>query len=134
MYVPVFARRRVIAVRGVYAGVDPRGGTTVLPFYRLAQSEGTSRFAGYSSGRFRDRQLVLARIEYRWAILNRVSALALYELGQVAPRRGAFSLRGTHRSYGGGVRLGRRDKATLRFELAKSVEGLHAVLGLGSDF
>ena len=134
-YLPVFAKRRVIAVRGVYAGVDPGGGaTTLLPFYRLAQSEGTSRLAGYESERFRDRQLVLARIEYRWAILHRVSAVALYELGAVAPRVGAFRLGDAHESYGGGLRLGMSDVTTLRFEVAKSVEGIHPTLSLGSDF
>ena len=134
-YVPVFAKRRVIALRGVYAGVDPRGGTTtILPFYRLSQSDGASRFAGYSSARFRDRQLILARIEYRWMILYRLSALALYELGEVAPRTGSFTLRGTHKSYGGGLRYGLSNAATLRFELAKSVEGLQPLFTLGSDF
>lgn len=134
-YLPVFAKRRVIAVRGVYAGVDPIGGaTTILPFYRLAQSEGTSLFAGYASERFRDRQLMLARIEYRWAIIHRLSALALYELGEVAPRAKSFNLRDAHRSYGGGLRFGVSDVTTLRCEIGKSVEGLHAVLALGGDF
>jgi outer membrane protein assembly factor BamA len=134
-YLPVFAKRRVIAVRGVYAGVDPSGGATAsLPFYRLPRSEGASRFAGYASERFRDRQLMLARIEYRWAILYRMSALALYELGEVAPDAGSFSLHGAHQAYGGGLRLGLSDEATLRLEVAKSVEGLHAVFALGGDF
>jgi outer membrane protein assembly factor BamA len=133
-YIPVFAKRRIIAVRGVYMGVEPGGGTTIMPFYRLAQSGGASRFAGYASDRFRDRQLVVARIEYRWAILYRLSALGLYELGEVAPHTASFSLGGTHGSYGGGLRLGLSDVAALRFEFAKSVEGLHANLALGSDF
>jgi hypothetical protein len=131
-YAPVFAKRRVIALRGVYAGVDPSGGTT--PFYRLPQSDGASRFAGYDAERFRDRQLVLARFEYRWALLNRLSALGLYELGEVAPRWESFSLESVHRSWGGGLRLGMSDVATLRFEVARSVEGIHAVVVLGGDF
>jgi outer membrane protein assembly factor BamA len=133
-YVPLFAKRRVLAVRGVYAGVDPTGGTTTLPFYRLPQSEGVSHFAGFAKERFRDRQLMLARIEYRWTILYRVSAIALYELGEVAPQVGAFTLRDAHRAYGGGLRLGLSDERTLRFELANSDEGLHVVLALGGDF
>jgi hypothetical protein len=134
VYLPVFAKRRVVAVRGVYAGVDPAGGATTLPFYRLPRSEGINQFAGYSSERFRDRQLVLARFEYRWFIINRLSALGLYELGEVAPRAGAFTLTGAHVSYGGGVRLGLSDRSVFRFELADSDEGLHAVFALGSDF
>jgi outer membrane protein assembly factor BamA len=133
-YVPVFAKRRVIAVRGVYAGVDPSGDTnTALPFYRLAQSEGDSRFAGYPTGRFRDRQLALTRIEYRWTILHSLSALALYELSAVAPRWESFTLSDAHESYGGGLRIAMSDEATLRLEVAKTVEGVQAVLAVGGD-
>lgn len=134
-YLPVFAKRRVIVLRALYAGIEPRGGgDAVLPFYRLSQSVGGSHFAGYQSDRFRDRQLLLARAEYRWAILDRISALALYELGEVAPSAVAFRLRETHRSVGGGVRLGLSDEAALRIEVANSVEGVHAMLAFGSDF
>ena len=134
-YLPVFAKRRVIAVRAVYAGVEPRGATTTsLPFYRLAQSKGTMRFAGYYSERFRDRQLLLGRIEYRWEVLYRLSAVALYELGEVAPRAGAFSLRHAHQSRGGGLRLGLSDVSVVRLEFAASREGLRSVLSLDGDF
>ncbi len=134
-YLPVFAKRRVIALRAVFAGIEPRGGaTTSLPFYRLSQSVGASKFAGYTTDRFRDRQLLLARVEYRWDILRQLSALALYELGEVAPSLGAFRLRDAHRSIGGGLRLGLSDETALRIEVAKSVEGLNAMLALGSDF
>ncbi len=135
VYLPVFAKRRVIAFRAVFAGIEPRGNATVsLPFYRLTRSVRGSNFAGYTSDRFRDRQLLLARVEYRWAILRQLSALALYELGEVAPSLGAFRLRDAHRSIGGGLRLGLSDETALRIEVAKSVEGLHAMLALGSGF
>jgi hypothetical protein len=134
-YLPVFAKRRVVAVRAVYAGVEPGGpNTTSLPFYRLALGEGTTRFAGYAAERFRDRQLLLGRIEYRWEVLYRLSAVALYELGEVAPRTGAFSLRRAHPSHGGGLRLGLSDVAVLRLEFAASPEGLQSVLSWEGDF
>jgi len=132
-YLPVFAKRRVMVVRGVYTGVDA-GGDAVLPFYRLPRSEGTTQFVGFASERFRDRQLMLARFEYRWLIFNRLSALALYELGEVAPQASAFTLAGAHVSYGGGLRFGLSEQSVVRFELANSVEGLHAVFAFGSDF
>jgi len=134
-YVPVFAKYRVLALRGVYTGVKPRGGaTTTLPFYRLPQSEGSTHFAGYNSGRFRDRQLILARAEYRWPIVRRLNALALFEMGEVAPNSSSFRLRSTHNSYGGGFRLGLSDESAFRLEMAQSVEGFHMVLELGSTF
>jgi hypothetical protein len=134
-YLPVFAKRRVIAVRGVYAGLDPSGGNSVaLPFYRLEESDGATRFAGYASERFRDRQLMLARIEYRWQFLYRMSAIGLYEMGQVAPRLGSFSLGDMHKGYGGGLRLGLTDETAIRFEVAKGDGGLETTLSWGSGF
>jgi len=133
-YVPVFAKRRVLAFRAVYAGVDPRGSTTTLPYYRLVTNEDANVFAAYSSERFRDRQLLLGRIEYRWMILYRISAVALYELGEVAPRASAFSLPASHRSIGGGLRFGISDIAVARLEVARSSEGFHARAAVSGDF
>jgi len=132
-YAPVFAKRRVIALRAVYAGVDPVAGTT-MPFYRLVQSDGDLRFAGYPSHRFQDRQLLLGRIEYRWEVWGRVRALALYELGEVAPQASAFTARAARWSYGGGLRYGLTDEAALRVEVARSIEGLQGTFTLQGDF
>lgn len=134
-YLPVFAKRRVIALRSIYSGVRPVDGTsTIMPFYRLSESRGFSHFAGYSSERYRDQQLMLARVEYRWPLIHTVDVLGLYELGEVAPNAGSFTLRAAHVSYGGGLRAGISDEAAFRFELATSDEGLHAYFGVGSDF
>ena len=134
-YLPVFAKRRVIAMRAVYAGVDAPGGLeTALPFYRLAESEGANRFAGYPTGRFRDRQLLLGRLEYRWAILFRMSAVAFYEAAEVAPRTSTFRLADAHTAWGGGLRLARSEGVAMRAELGKSTEGFKFSLLLGSDF
>jgi hypothetical protein len=130
----VFAKRRVLALRGVLAGIDPTGETSALPYYRLVSSGGDLRFAGYPTDRFRDRQLALGRIEYRWTIIQRISAVALYELGAVAPRTRALSLSTMHRSYGGGLRLGMSEGSAARLEVGKSTEGLEINLQIGSDF
>jgi hypothetical protein len=133
-YLPVFAKRRVLAFRGVYAGIEPAGSTTTLPFYRLTQSAREFQFAAYPAGRFRDRQLMIARVEYRWVILHDLYALALFERAEVAPRVGEFRWGEGHDTVGGGLRLGRSDEAALRIEIGKGSEGLHAILDLQSDF
>jgi outer membrane translocation and assembly module TamA len=133
-YLPVFAKRRVLAFRGVYTGIEPVGGATVLPFYRLPLSDGALRFAGYSAERFRDRQLVLGRAEYRWAIFYQLQALGFYELGEVAPRSSSFTWTDTHESVGGGLRFAFHDDSVVRAELARSTEGFRAVLTVGGDF
>lgn len=132
-YVPVFAKRRVIAVRGVYAGVKPtEEGPDAMPFYRLTTSEGSYRFAGFPSQRFRDRQLVLGRIEYRWAIWRRLNATALYEIGEVATSWDRFQARDVHISYGGGLRLNLSPISAFRLDIAHSLEGFNVVLRFGS--
>ena len=133
-YAPVFAKRRVIAIRGVYAGLDPTGATTTLPFYRLVESDDPLRFAGYPSHRFRDRQLVLGRIEYRWEVWRSIRAVGLYELGEVAPEASAFTARALRWSYGGGLRYGLTDQSALRFEVANSIEGIQATLTMQSGY
>jgi hypothetical protein len=131
-YLPVFARRRVLVLRGAYAGVDPTSGGT-MPFYRLVQSEQALRFAGYTSQRFRDRRLALGRLEYRWMVHRHLDAVALYELGEVAPHTRSFTARDVHVSYGGGVRFATSEKRMMRVEVARSIEGTHFALFLGGD-
>ncbi len=137
-YVPVFANRRVIAVRAVWNGVDPLTGSAPMPFYRLAHNEGPLAFAGYSSRRFHDNQLALLRAEYRWELWDRrewkLDAVALYEMTEVAPFSSAFTWDKRHKAYGGGFRLGMSDRSTVRLDLAKGDEGLHLTLRIGDNF
>ena len=137
-YLPVFSNRRVIAVRALWAGVRPEEDSSEMPFYRLAHNEGLLKFAGYPGFRFHDRQLALARAEYRWELASRrnwaLSALAFHEIGEVAPSSSAFTWDRRHKAYGGGFRLGLGDASNARLELAKADEGLHITLHIGNTF
>ena len=77
---------------------------------------------------------MLARVEYRWEVLYRMSAIVLLEEGEVAPSRTSFSLNGAHTAFGGGLRLGLSGQSTLRFEIAKADEGPRTTLTIGGDF
>jgi hypothetical protein len=133
-YLPVFAARRVLAIRGTWTGVDPVDDESPFPFYRLAQSERNFRFLGYSTQRFRDRQLMIGQVEYRWLVSHLVSAVAIYQVGAVAPDRQHFRLDDVHTSWGGGLRTGRADGTTIRLDVGKSVEGWKAGLRIRNDF
>ena len=134
VFVPVFDPRRVMVLRALYAGVDPRGSKTVLPFYRLMASTEDFRFTGYAPERFRDRQIVHARIEYRWRVLHAVDALVLYDVGEVAPQAQGFRLADAHPAWGGGLRLGRTRETAWRIEVANGSEGWNGSVSLESDF
>jgi hypothetical protein len=135
-YLPVFASRRVIALRYVYEGVDPRSGSDPVPFYRLPTSGDEARFAAFRSNRFLDRQLMLGHAEYRWIILPPYNLWAhvMGQLGSVAPEREAFTLRDAHASIGGGLRVRIGETTTARLEIARGDEGTRIHLDLKGDF
>jgi hypothetical protein len=133
-YVPVFSSRRVIALRAVHQSVDPADGSSPIPFFHLPESGDQTRFAGYAAHRFADAHLAIGHAEYRWIIWDRLWALALAEVGEVAPSAGALRLRDVHESYGGGLRYAFSERAVVRVSVAKGSEGLVAYLTLKEDF
>jgi len=133
-YAPVFARRRVLAARVVYEGVDRRGSSAPIPFYRLPESTDSDVFAAYPSGRFRDNRLAIGRLEYRWEIERPIFAFLLGELGEVAPRASAFTLRGAHPSVGGGLRAKIGNLQAARLEIAHGHQGLTFRADLGTEW
>jgi hypothetical protein len=133
-YVPVFAKRRVLAGRLIYEGVDPRDGSAPVPFYRLPESSDDNRFAGYKSGRFRDRRLAVGRAEYRWEIMPPIWAVALGELGEVASTSSRLTLRGAHPSIGGGLRAKIGEQRVARLDIARGHEGMTVRVDVGADF
>jgi hypothetical protein len=133
-YLPVFAKRRVLMGRLVYAGVDRRGGSDPVPFYRLPESAEPDRFAAYPTGRFRDQRLAVGRAEYRWEIMPPIWAVALGELGEVASTSSRLTLRGAHPSLGGALRAKIGETQVARLEIARGHEGMTVRFDLGADF
>lgn len=134
-YIPVFAKRRVIALRVVEVGVRHDKGEPV-PFYRLPvpSSSLETRFSAYSSRRFRDNHLLLAHGEYRWVIWENLWAVALAQVGQVAPEASQLRVSDLHESYGGGLRYGLSEDATARAEVATGAEGTVFYVDVSTDF
>jgi hypothetical protein len=132
-YVPVFAKRRVLAARLVYEGVDRSGGSAPVPFYRLPESSDANRFAGYHSGRFRDQRLALGTAEYRWEVMPPIWAVLFGELGDVASAPSRLTLRGAHPSLGGGFRA-KIGANIARLDIARGHEGIVIRADLGVDF
>jgi hypothetical protein len=133
-YVPVFSARRIVALRGVFEGVNPESGSGPIPFYRLPSSVKDDRFEGYSSDRFRDKRLTILQAEYRWLIWSKLWAFGLAQRGEVAPSTGALRWTAMHEAYGGGLRYQLTDNQTARFELAKGSQGLDIDLNLDASF
>jgi hypothetical protein len=133
-YVPVFSARRVIALRAVHQSVDPIDDGAGVPFYHLPEAADEARFAGYAAHRFMDRHLALAHAEYRWLIWDRLWALGLAEVGEVASSLDRLRIADVHESYGGGLRFAFSESSVARLQVAKGSEGISAYVTFKEDF
>jgi len=89
---------------------------------------------GYSTFRFRDRNMLALQGEYRYQINRLVSGAIFVDAGQVAPHVRAIEWSQFKTTYGTGVRFGALGGAALRFDLAFGGDGPTLIFGLGHAF
>ena len=133
-YVPVFARRRVLALRGYYTAVHPDAESAAIPFYRLPETTGDTRFLAFESGRFRDEHLAIAQVEYRWWLWEWLWAVGYGQLGWVAPTASDLRFDAVHESYGGGIRASVTPNLLYRLDIAHGSEGTETDFSFGVQF
>jgi hypothetical protein len=114
--------RRVLALQGV---VEATGGDA--PFDQLSLVGSSNYFRGYARGRFRDRHLAMAQVEYRAPLVGRLGWAAFAGGGRVASRVGDLA-GGDARflpSYGLGARwlLFERSRSTVRVDFGRGTSG-----------
>ena len=99
------ARRYWQIGRGVLAGqayVEATSGRA--PFDQLALVGSGSVMRGYARGRYRDRELAAAQVEYRVPVVGRLGAAAFVGGGTVAPTIAKLTSSTVLPSFGGGAR------------------------------
>jgi len=84
-----------------------------VPFYDLGQYDAR----GYERGRYRDRQLVGAEIEYRRHLVWRFSGTVFFNVGQVAPQLGEFTAANWLFGAGVGIRFRLTEKNPLNYRI-----------------
>ncbi|MCH7675600.1 BamA/TamA family outer membrane protein [candidate division KSB1 bacterium] len=106
-----------------------------IPFYQLAGLGGPNSLRGYRPVRFRDKDLILAGVEYRWPLPTMAIAYGFFEEGRVFSNVfDEFSLHEFKYSFGGGLRLKSIDGGLIAiFEIAKSREQIRFNFGLNTD-
>ena len=132
-YVELFYER-VLAVRVRTEVTDKMEGREI-PFYQLAGLGGQNSLRGYRPVRFRDRDLILAGVEYRWHVHSMAVAYGFFEEGRVFSNVfDEFSFDEFKYSFGGGLRLKSTDGGLIAiFEIAKSREQIRFNFGLNTD-
>jgi outer membrane protein assembly factor BamA len=117
-FMPV-ERRGVIAAHfwGVFTDTADDG---EVPFYLMPSLGGHNTLRGYPDYRFHDRNVLLANLEWRWALIEHVETAAFFDVGNVAAR--ADDLNFARKSYGFGFRLHTSKTTIARFDVARSDE------------
>lgn len=76
-----------------------------IPFHQMAVLGGTKRLRGYFEGKYRDKDLLIARAEYRFPIYKRFSGVAFGGIGEVAPNFASFNTANIRHNIGAGIRF-----------------------------
>jgi hypothetical protein len=89
--IPTHGSRGVIGV-GLQTFFTFDSGDGTVPFYMMPTLGGGNLLRAFPSYRFRDRDAMLFKGEYRWAVHKMYDVAGIYEAGIVAPRVEALSL------------------------------------------
>lgn len=125
-YVPLLHGNWVLYL-GARASTTSATGGHVVPFF-LMPDVGGHDLRGFATYRFRDRHSVLVTAEYRWYAQEFLEAAIFYDAGKAVSERSALDLTGLKSSVGAGLRLHTTQQTALRFEVARSREGIRIIL------
>jgi outer membrane protein assembly factor BamA len=113
---------KVLALRGNVVMTDA-GPNEEVPFFYMPDLGGAQRLRGFREFRFRDRNSVLATVEYRWEAWWPLDMALFVDGGKVAARRADIDLTDWEGSYGLGLRFHSKKAFEFRLDLAFSREG-----------
>ncbi|SDC36492.1 BamA/TamA family outer membrane protein [Williamwhitmania taraxaci] len=90
-----------------------------VPFQRLPMEGGSEILRGVRQGRYRDKMMMAAQLEFRLTITRKLFATAFVAAADVAPVTNEFALKEYTPSFGGGLRYKlNRAGVNLRFDTA----------------
>lgn len=113
-YFKVFENRKdVFALQ--LLGYFARGDVPLADYAKLGGSE---MLRGYYEGRFRDKAMLAAQVEYRAQLLEQLGAVVFLGLGDVAPNIRSFDIREFKPSVGAGLRfmIVKKENLNIRFD------------------
>lgn len=132
-YINLFLNR-VLVLRFMGEVTDPLLDKEI-PFFYLSQIGNLETVRGFHRGQFRDKDMILGSLEYRYPIWHFFDAVLFVDAGKVSDHIfDDFSTRGLHVGYGGGIRIWGDKGMAAKFEIANSRDGirLYFVLGKGT--
>ena len=122
-YFPLGNVYRTLVFHGNVVMTDV-GAPDRLPFYYMPDLGGGERLRGFRERRFRDKNAVLAQIEYRWYASWFLDMALFVDAGKVASRRAEIDFSDWEYSGGIGFRIHTKDSFVYRLDVALSRERL----------
>jgi surface antigen Omp85-like protein len=124
-YFDLYQGNRTLTVRALFDAVGGTDGRTdgKISFIDLPRLGGSEFLRGYPSGRFRDKAVALATVEYTWAIMNNSAAFTFIDVGQPLASFEDVTSQKVRFGYGMGLQLHTRNTFFMRAQLAFSRVG-----------
>jgi hypothetical protein len=107
-------------------------GNRTVPFYRLQTLGGSRSLRGYTSGRFRDRNVAMVNAELRCQVWHWLDMAFFGDAGHVFREVDDLGVKGLRYDYGVGLRVRTGGDTIVRFDVARSPEGIETHLKFGS--
>ena len=128
-FIPLFNRKRVIALRG-RTELNFHSSNQVVPFYLQPTLGSDTDLRGYSRYRFYDENLLSVTAEYRWEIGTGFDVALFVDGGDVFHRPWQVSLFDVKNSFGFGLRFKNQSerKVVARLDTGFSREGFQVWL------
>jgi len=133
-YLTLFRRGRIFAVR-LFGEVNTRlSDTKKTPFFERADMGGATNVRGYSIGRFRDKDMIVLNLEYRYPVWDAardtrggVDAVIFWDVGRVFNDLATDTFKDYKNSFGGGIRARTIDGFLFRAEVSRSDEEINVI-------
>ena len=132
-YIPLFNKRRVIAMRARTVQTFVRSGQTV-PFYQQSVLGGGDDLRGFRPYRFHGNNLVVANAEYRWEVFSGLDMAIFADAGQVSNQKWHYAARDMETTVGFGLRFNARNAPFLRLDVGFSHEGFQVFMKFNGMF
>jgi hypothetical protein len=132
-HVPILREAWVLSLRAIARTTNSKTDQQI-PFFMLPYVGGGSTLRGFISHRFRDRNSLTLQAEWRIMANRFMDTAIFYDAGKVAARRADLDFNGLKSDYGIGVRLHGPFSTPLRFEVARSAEGVRLIVATHASF
>ncbi len=131
--IPIFDKKRGIALHAMASRIDPVGGGRV-PFYLMTTVGGSDSIRGFREFRFRDAAAINLNAEYRWEAFSGLDLALFVDAGDVGPTWRSLVGKDLKTSWGGGFRFNTNRRVFLRVDLASSREDTRIWVRMGPVF